>query len=63
MFSSKLLYYIANFGLQNSFDKKIGKLVKNKKKVVVFDVGCYRGTFTRKILNSIKKKKISVLFI
>ena len=57
MFSSKLLYYIANFGLQNSFDKEIGKLVKNKKKIVVFDVGCYRGTFTRKILNSIKKKK------
>jgi len=33
------------------------KLIKNKRKLVVFDVGCYRGVFVKTILNLIKKKK------
>ena len=57
MFGDKLLYYLANYTLQYSFEKKIIKLIKNKKKLVVFDVGCYRGIFVKTILNLIGKRK------
>jgi len=33
------------------------KLLKDKKKLVIFDVGCFRGAFSRKILHLIKKRK------
>jgi FkbM family methyltransferase len=33
------------------------KLLKDKKKLVIFDVGCFKGTFSRKILHLIKKRK------
>jgi len=58
MFGEKLLYYLADYTLQYSFEKKIIKqLIKNKKKLVIFDVGCYRGIFVKSILNLIGKKK------
>ena len=56
MLRDKLFYYLANYTLQNSFEKKIIKLIKNKRKLVVFDVGCYRGVFTKTISNLIGKK-------
>jgi FkbM family methyltransferase len=57
MLGEKLIYYLANYTLQHSFEKEILKLVKNEKKLTIFDVGCYRGVFTKTILNSIKTKK------
>ena len=57
MFSNKLLYYIANYTLQHSFEKEILKILKNEKKLVIFDVGCYRGVFTKTMLNLVKKRK------
>ena len=57
MFSNKLLYYIANYTLQHSFEKEISKILKNQKKLVIFDVGCYRGIFTKTMLNLVKKRK------
>ena len=57
MLGNKLIYYLANFTLQHSFEKEILKLVKNEKKLIIFDVGCYRGVFTKTILDSIKIKK------
>ena len=57
MFGDKFLYYLANYTLQYSFERKIIKLIKNKKKLVVFDVGCYRGIFVKTILNLIGKRK------
>ena len=57
MFSNKLLYYIANYTLQHSFGKEILKILKNEKKLVIFDVGCYRGTFTKTMLNLVEKRK------
>ena len=57
MFSNKLLYYIANYTLQHSFEKEILKILKNEKKLVIFDVGCYRGVFTKTMLNLIEKRK------
>ena len=57
MFSNKLLYYIANYTLQHSFEKEISKILKNQKKLVIFDVGCYRGVFTKTMLNLVGKRK------
>ncbi len=57
MLRDKLFYYLANFTLQHSFEKEIFRLIKNKKKIIVFDVGCYRGVFTKSILNLIGEKK------
>ena len=57
MLQDKLFYYLANYTLQNSFEKEVINLVKNKSKLVIFDVGCYRGIFTKTILNLIRNKK------
>ncbi len=57
MLQDKLFYYLANYTLQNSFEKEVINLVKNKSKLVIFDVGCYRGVFTKTILNLIRNKK------
>ena len=57
MFSNKLLYYIANYTLQHSFEKEILKILKNEKKLVIFDIGCYRGVFTKTMLNLVGKRK------
>jgi FkbM family methyltransferase len=58
MLGEKLLYYLLDYTLSNSFEKKIIKqLNKNKKKLVIFDVGCYRGIFAKSILNLIGNRK------
>ena len=57
MFRDKLFYYLANYTLQHSLEKEIIKLLKNEKKLIIFDVGCYRGIFVKAILKLINKKK------
>ena len=57
MLSDRIIYYLANYTLQHSFEKEIAKLIKNEKKLVIFDVGCYRGTFTKSMLNFLSKSK------
>ena len=51
-----ILYYILNLTFPK-LEKEIIKIIKNEKKLIVFDIGCYRGVFTKTILKSIKKKK------
>ena len=53
----KLIYYILNYIFLHNLEAKIMKLLKDKKKLVIFDVGCFKGTFSRKILHLIKKRK------
>ena len=53
MITNKLLYYLANFTLQHSFEKIIIKLTEKEKKLIIFDVGCYRGIFTKTIFKLI----------
>ena len=57
MFRDKLFYYLVNYTSQPSFEKEIIKLIKKERKLVIFDVGCYRGAFTKNILNLIGKLK------
>ena len=60
MLKSKFLYYILDHFLSNSFHKQITKLVKNEKKLVIFDVGCYRGIFAKSMLDLIGNKKYKI---
>ena len=52
----KLIYYILNY-FSHNLEGKIVNLLKKEKKLVIFDVGCFRGVFSRKILHLIKKIK------
>ena len=49
----KILYYILNYTF-HSLDREIIKYIKKKDKLVIFDVGCYRGVFFRTILKQFK---------
>ena len=60
MLNSKFLYFALDQFLSNSFHKQITKLVKNEKKLVIFDVGCYRGIFTKSMLDLIENKKYKI---
>ena len=53
----KLIYYILNYLFLHSLEPKIMELLKDEKKLVIFDVGCFRGVFTNNILKLIGKKK------
>ena len=57
MFTDKLLYYLANFTLQHSFEKEVINFLKKEKKLIIFDIGCYRGIFTKTILNLLGRKR------
>ena len=51
-----MLYWFANLVFQSDFLKEIKEILKNKKSIIVVDVGCYRGVFTKKILNIFNRK-------
>ena len=59
----KILYYILNLTF-HTLDREIIKYLKKDKKLIIFDVGCYRGVFFQRILKQIKgTKKISKFYI
>ena len=53
----KLIYHILNYLFLHSLESKIMEILKAEKKLVIFDVGCFRGVFTNNILKLIGKKK------
>ena len=57
-----LLYYFMTL-VDVSLESKIVEFLKEKKTVTVFDVGCYKGSFTKKILQLIKKKKLNFIYL
>ena len=52
----KLIYYIMSL-IEHGLDNEIIKFLKKEEKLTIFDVGCYRGVFTNKILEIIGKKR------
>ena len=55
----KYLYKILDKYFQNNFIKDLLPLIDNNiKSLVVFDVGCYVGNFSRKLKNEINNKDI-----
>ena len=55
----KILYYILNLTF-HTLDKDIIKLIEKKNKLTIFDVGCYRGIFTKSMLDLIGNKKYKI---
>ena len=53
---SKITYQVANFFLQNNFFNEISNFFKNKNNLIIFDIGCYKGDFSEKILKLLKEK-------
>ena len=51
-----MLYWLANLVFQSDFLKEIREILKDRKKIIVVDVGCYKGVFTEKILKILKGK-------
>ena len=43
-----MLYSLHNLLFQSDFIKDIKEFFKDKKKLIIFDVGCYKGVFTKK---------------
>ena len=37
--------------IEHGLDSKIVDLLEKEKKLIVFDVGCYKGVFTKKFRN------------
>lgn len=60
------IYYILNFSFQN-FDRELFKTLKKKRKITIFDIGCYKGVFFKKFYHSKKliniKKKFHIFDI
>ena len=54
-----LIYTIADYTYP-SFVNEAVKSLNTKKKLIIFDVGCYRGFFTKSILKLISKKKYKI---
>ena len=60
------IYYILNLSFIN-FDAELFSLLKNKKKITIFDIGCFKGVFFKKFYHSKKlintKKKFYIFDI
>lgn len=50
------IYYILNSTFPK-FEKKILKVLKNEKNLIIFDVGCYKGVFTKNIQKLLGEKR------
>lgn len=54
-----LIYSIADYTYP-SFINEAVKSINIQKKLIIFDIGCYRGFFTKSILKLINKKKYKI---
>ena len=52
------IYHIFNKIFMNKVENEILSYVKNKKVKTIFDVGCFRGTFTKNIINNENKNEV-----
>ena len=52
----KFIYYILNY-FSHNLENKIINILRHQKRYIIFDVGCFKGVFSRKISNLIKNKK------
>ena len=59
---NNLAYHLVDFFLMNDNEKDIYKIIKKKKLKIIFDVGCFQGKFTKKMLNIDNKKKNKSFF-
>ena len=59
-----LVYKLVDKFLMNDFSKPISTIINNnlKQEIVIFDIGCYQGNFSRSLKKEIKKKAKFFLF-
>ena len=50
-----IIYNIINKLFMNEVESDLLNLIKEEKKII-FDVGCFRGNFTKNLINKEKKK-------
>lgn len=55
-----ILYKLLNLTFKD-FSNELFNIIKNKKKIIIFDIGCYKGTFFKifynsRLLKNVKKK-------
>lgn len=58
----KLIYNLFDYYFQNDFTHEIIKYTGKSKKLIVFDIGCYLGNFSRNIKKKITKNSQFFLF-
>ena len=58
----KIIYYTLNLFF-HTLDRDVIKYLKNSKNIVIFDVGCYRGLFSKQILKKTTKKKSAKFYL
>ena len=51
-----LIYNVADFLLQNHKEKEIYKYIKNNQSKTIFDIGSFRGSFTKELIKLEKKE-------
>ena len=59
MILKNLIYTIADYTYPSFLNEAV-KSLNTKKKLIIFDIGCYRGFFTKAILKLINKKKYKI---
>ena len=55
MIMQKIIYNIINKLFMNEVESDLLNLIKEENKII-FDVGCFRGNFTKNLINKEKKK-------
>ena len=58
----KLIYNIFNKIFMNDVEKELLNYIEEEKDKVIFDVGCFRGNFTRNIIKHESKKILNQIF-
>ena len=53
----KIMYNLVDKFLMNSFDDEILKELKDKKQPIIFDIGCYKGNYSRNLNKKLKLSK------
>ena len=59
-----LIYKFVDKFLMNDFSKPISTIINNnlKQEIVIFDIGCFQGNFSRSLKKEIEKKIAFYLF-
>ena len=58
----KIIYNIINKLFMNEVESDLLNLIKEEKKII-FDVGCFRGNFTKNLINKEKKNSVNKYFL
>ena len=58
----RLIYNIFNKIFMNEVETELLDYIGDEENKIIFDVGCFRGNFTKNIIEQESKKKIEIKF-